>query len=113
MAYPSAAQFGQAQRDAVVTSVARLASLDREVVGVADVTAGDDAGMVLFELQVFTDSVSRLDELAAAGEGSCPGCDKFEMLNAIVATTLNATLSASARVKTVNFACVSCGELVI
>jgi hypothetical protein len=109
----SLSAFGSTQRNSLVTSIAQAANIDEQLVGVADVEAGDGAGDVKFELRVFTDSVSRLEELAAAGAGSCPRCDKFDKLNALVESAVNATLSAPARVKTVDFACVSCGRLVI
>ena len=109
----SLSAFGSTQRDSISTSIARAANLDELLVGVADVEAGDATDVVMFELQVFTDSVFRLDELAAAGAGSCPHCDRFGKLNALVESTVNTTLSAPARVKTVNFACVSCGKLYI
>ena len=107
----SLSSFGSTKRDALSTSIARAANLDQQLVGVADVEAGDGAGLVVFELRVFTDSISRLDKLAAAGAGSCLHCDKFENLNALVESTANTTLGAPARVKTVNFACLSCGKL--
>jgi len=107
----SLSSFESTKRETLSTSIAQASNLDQQLVEVADVEAGDVAGVVVFELRVFTDSISQLDKLAAAGAGSCPHCDKFEKLNALVESTANSTLGAPARVKTVNFACVSCGKL--
>lgn len=105
--------FGAAQREAVTAAIARAVSLDQQLVRIAGVEQGDSAGVAIFELQVYTDSVATLDDLARAGAASCPQCDKFGQLNALVAATANATLSAAAHVQAVDFACVSCGTLVI